>query len=314
MLKNRNAADPRADRVDRETLPIIDLSPLFGDDRAARQDMARDIRDACVRSGFFYVVVHRVQADLMSGIMDAGRALFALGADAKQAIASPPPFGRGYAMMGGRALRGGPYKAVKEEFYAGRDYPVDETGPNLWPAALTEFRVTVERYIEAMHELAERLMVGVALSLDLPEYHFAAFCDQPLALLRLVRYPEEGAEAGAHTDFGALTLLLQDGAGGLQVFDRETDGWIHATPISGSFVVNVGDLIERWTNKLYRSTPHRVVHPPGVARLSVPFFFTGAADYPIACLPTCVKDGETPIYPPTTPRLHESERRRAQGF
>jgi isopenicillin N synthase-like dioxygenase len=314
MLKNRNAADPRADRVERDTLPVIDLSPLFTDDEAQRKAMARDIRDACVRSGFFYVVGHRVPADLMSGIMDASRALFALDAEEKQAIASPPPFGRGYAMMGGRALSGGAYKAVKEEFYAGRDFPVDDTGPNSWPASLPGFRVVVERYIEAMHELAGRLMSGIALSLDLPEDHFAAFHDQPLALLRLVRYPAEGAEAGAHTDFGALTLLLQDGAGGLQVFDRETDGWIHATPISGSFVVNVGDLIERWTNRLYRSTPHRVVHPPGVARLSVPFFFTGAADYPIVCLPACLKDGETPIYPPTTPRVHESERRRAQGF
>ena len=314
MLKNKNSTDPRAARVDRATLPVIDLSPIFGDDQAARKTMASDIRDACMRSGFFYVTGHRVPADLMRGIMDASRDLFELSAQEKQAIASPPPFGRGYAMMGGRALSGGAYKAVKEEFYAARNYPVDDSGPNLWPAGLPGFQVTVERYIEALHELAERLMVGIALSLDLPEDHFASFCDQPLALLRLVRYPAEGAEAGAHTDFGALTLLLQDSTGGLQVFDRETDGWIHATPISGSFVVNVGDLIERWTNKLYRSTPHRVVHPPGVTRYSIPFFFTGAPDYPIVCLPTCLKDGETPIYTPTTPRGHESERRRAQGF
>ena len=89
---------------------------------------------------------------------------------------------------------------------------------------------------------------------------------------------------------------------------------IDAPPIPGSFVVNLGDLFERWTNKRYRSTPHRVIHPPGVERFSAPFFFTGAPNYSVACLPACLDDGEQPAYPPTTPAAHLRERTLQQGF
>jgi isopenicillin N synthase-like dioxygenase len=314
MRINRNSADPSALQIDRASLPVIDVAALVGGSPRAKAAVAREIRAACTDNGFFYVVGHGVPQTLTSGILAASHRLFALDSEQKQAISAPPPFGRGYAMMGGRALDGRAYRAVKEEYYAARDFPPDGTGPNRWPANLHGFRESVEAYIEAMHALAVLLMGGIALSLDLPEDHFAGFCHDPLALLRLVRYPAEGAEAGMHTDFGALTFLLQDGVGGLQVFDRVTGGWIHAPPVAGSFSVNVGDLIERWTNKLYRSTPHRVVHPPGVDRYSVPFFFTGAPDYPVVCLPSCLKPGEVPIYPPTTPAGHERERREAQGF
>jgi len=298
-------------RIVGSTLPVIDLSPLDAPGADGRRVVAGHIRRACLDNGFFYIVGHGIPPELTEAVLAESRRLFGLDTDAKQAIAASSPSGRGYARMGGRTLSGGRHPPVKEEYYLGRDCPGED---NRWPGDLPGFREALQAYVEAMLGLASRLIGAIALSLDLPEDHFAGFCEQPIAALRLVRYPPEGAEAGAHTDFGALTLLLQDEAGGLEVFDRATGGWIRAAPIPGSFVVNLGDLFERWTNGLYRSTPHRVVHPPGTERFSAPFFFTGAADYPVVCLPSCLKPGEQPAYPPTTPAGHLRERSLQQGF
>ncbi len=298
MLSNAESADLHA-------LPVIDL---------AAPDYPDRMRDACLAHGFFYVVGHGVPVAMTSAVIaDSGR-LFALTDDEKQAIAKSSLNGRGFARLGGRALDGGGLIAVKQEFYVGREYPSDDPDGNRWPTGLPGFRERMLDYIDAMHGLAERLMGALALSLGLPHDHFAAFCHQPIAALRLVRYPPEGAEAGAHTDFGALTILLQDDGGGLQVFDRATGGWIEATPIDGAFVVNLGDLMERWTNGRYRSTPHRVVHRPGAARMSAPFFFSGAPDHPVEALPSCLAAGESPACEPTTPKRHLNERRLQQGF
>jgi isopenicillin N synthase-like dioxygenase/nicotinamidase-related amidase len=287
-------------------LPVIDLAPLLAGGIASRKAVAGRIRAACIDNGFFYVVGHGVPSELTDRVFGECRRLFGLDDGAKRAISAASPSGRGYGRMSGSA-------GVKEEYYLGGDGPND-VEPNRWPGHLPGFQDTMEAYLAAMHVLARRLTSAIALSLDLPEDHFAEFCEQPIAALRLVRYPPEGAAAGTHTDFGALTLLLQDKTGGLQVYDRATKGWTEAPPIPGSFVVNLGDLFERWTNKRYRSTPHRVLHPPGTERFSVPFFFTGAPDYPVACLPSCLEPGEQPAYPPTTPAAHLRERTLRQGF
>jgi isopenicillin N synthase-like dioxygenase/nicotinamidase-related amidase len=288
-------------------LPVIDLSPLLAGEIAGRKAVADRIRAACIDNGFFYIVGHGVPFELTDSVLSECRRLFALDEDSKREISTASPSGRGYGRM-----RGGSASA-KEEYYLGSDQPGDAE-PNRWPENLPGFQDTMEAYLVAMHTLARRLTGALALSLDLPEDHFAEFCEHPVAALRLVRYPPEGATAGTHTDFGALTLLLQDKIGGLQVYDRATKGWIDAPPIPGCFVVNLGDLFERWTNKRYRSTPHRVVHPPGMERFSAPYFFTGAPDYPVACLPSCLEPGEEPAYPPTTPAAHLRERTLQQGF
>lgn len=314
LTTNTDPTDPRASTVDREALPVIDLGPLRDGGPEARGRIVDDLRAACLRNGFFYLVNHAVPAGLMSDVVAQARRFFAQDDALKQSIVARHSSGLGYGRMGGKALHGGFGAAVKEEFYYSRDNVPGMDEDNRWPEGLPGFRETLEDYISRMHGLAEQVMGLLAETMGLPADHFAAFCDEPLASVRLARYPPEGAEAGAHSDFGALTFLLQDTMGGLQVFDRVTGGWIHAEPIKGSYIVNLGDLFEVFTNKVYPSTPHRVVHPGGAERISVPFFYTGRFDQVVSCLSLFRKVGEEPLLPATTPAGTLVSGHEAQGF
>jgi isopenicillin N synthase-like dioxygenase len=149
-------------------------------------------------------------------------------------------------------------------------------GRNLFPANIPQFRETVLEYIEAMTELGHALMRGIALSLGLDQSYFAErYTSDPLILFRIFNYPASSTTTewgvGEHTDYGLLTILKQDEAGGLQV--KTQSQWIEAPPIPGSFICNIGDMLDRLTAGLYRSTPHRVRNVSGRDRLSFPFFF-----------------------------------------
>lgn len=310
-----------ARRISAAHLPLIDVSHLSAADPAARQAVGGALRAACLDKGFFYCTGHGIPQGLIDAVFAETRAFFDLPEDAKRAIDKSNSFcNRGYEPMRGQTLEAGAPPDLKEGFYIGPEMGLDDPrvaarrfnrGPNQWPADLPAFRPVMRAYFAAMQDLAERLMLGIALSLDLPEDSFAEFCRDPLITLRLLHYPPqpEGAAenekgAGAHTDFGGLTLLLQDEVGGLQVFDAASGDWIHAQPVPGAFVVNLGDMIARWTNDRYRSTLHRVVNASGRERYSVPFFFSGNPDTRVACLPTCLAPGETPKYPPVTVEDH----------
>jgi isopenicillin N synthase-like dioxygenase len=176
-------------------------------------------------------------------------------------------------------------------------------GPNQWPD-LPEFRDTMLAYAAAMEELGRRLLVLFAKALDLPDDYFARSFDKPTTFLRLLHYPpqpEASSEnqfgSAPHTDYGAITMLAQDDTGGLHVRHRSGD-WIAATPIPGTFVVNVGDVMARWTNDRYVSTEHRVLNTGGGHRYSVPFFFDPNMDVTIDCLATCKSANAASKYPP----------------
>jgi isopenicillin N synthase-like dioxygenase len=285
------------------SLPVVDMHGLEQGDPAAIRRVAAELRAAGLANGFFYLVGHGIPDDELEGVFDWSRRLFALDTSLKQAVAGERQGDRGYAVMGHGA-------AIKEEFYLTRERP---GVANRWPQGLPGFPEAMMRHLEKMHAVSEQLMRAFALSLDLPEDHFDDFCADPIAALRLVRYLPGSPGAGPHSDYGSLTLLLQDGRGGLEVLDHASGDWIAAPPVQGAFVVNVGDLFARWTNGRYRSSLHRVINPGGTDRYSVPFFLTGAAAHPIVCLPSCLEPGESPLYPPTTVEEHLRARFAQQG-
>jgi isopenicillin N synthase-like dioxygenase len=311
-----------AKTVDAISLPLIDVSGLRSADPAQRQTVGRQLRAACADKGFFYITNHGISPELVARTFAASETFFALPEPEKLRLdKANSPFHRGYERMRGQTLETGAPPDLKEGMYLGKELALDDPrsagsfnqGPNQWPASLPRFRPAMEAYMAEMNELAQVLMRGLALSLNLGENYFADFCLETTGTLRLLDYPPQPANpmpnekgCGAHTDFGTITLLAQDDVGGLQVYDAQ-HGWIHAPPIPNTFVVNLGDLTQRWTNDLYHSTLHRVVNLTGRERYSLPFFFTGKSNYEVTCLPGCVAPEETPKYPPITVGQHYEE-------
>ncbi len=308
-----------------ETLPIIDVSGLRSADAADRRAVAQRLRDACLDKGFFYVSHHGVPVALTQEIFRQAEPFFALPLEAKMAIRKGTTQ-RGYQPLREQTLQRGAPPDVKEAFYVGATrWRADAAEPGAahdanWPPGLPAFRTTLDAYFRAVLDLQFMLWRGLALSLGLDEDHFAAFCREPDLIMRLFHYPPQPAVAlpdekgcGAHTDFGGLTVLLQDDAGGLQVWN-EGHGWIHAPPLPGTFIVNLGDLVARWTNDRYRSTMHRVVNLSGRERYSVAFHFNGHPDFMVSCLPNCRSPGEAEKYPPVRAADHVRELIRQSGY
>jgi isopenicillin N synthase-like dioxygenase len=310
--------------VSDSVLPIIDIGGLSSNSQADRRAVAERLRAACLDNGFFYVVNHGVAAALIDALFDQTRRLFDSSPAAKSAVDKSLSFcQRGFEPMRAQTLEAGAPPDLKESFYIGPELSLDDPrvvarrfnhGPNQWPPAMPGFRPVMETYFAMMLDLSRKLMTGLALALDLDENYFTAYCTHPHATLRLLHYPPQPADAapgekgaGAHSDFGGLTLLLQDEVGGLQVRGKSEGEWIHATPIPGAFVVNLGDMIARWTNDRFRSTVHRVVNASGRQRYSVPFFYSGNPDQEVECLPSCLQRDEAPKYPPTTVEGHLRE-------
>ncbi|GAX81752.1 hypothetical protein CEUSTIGMA_g9180.t1 [Chlamydomonas eustigma] len=197
---------------------------------------------------------------------------------------------RGFFPVGEELTSGRP--DMKEGLYFGTELPachplveagIPLHGPNLFPDNMPELKESVLQYIEAMNKLGHSLMGAVAASLGLPQTYFQEkyMRPEPLSLFRIFNYPkdllasidgEERWGVGEHTDYGVLTILRQDSCGGLQVKNR-SNAWIEAPPVHGSFVINIGDMLEKMTSGLYRSTPHRVKNTASKDRLSFPFFF-----------------------------------------
>ncbi|MGE3934655.1 MAG: isopenicillin N synthase family dioxygenase [Rhodospirillaceae bacterium] len=317
----------QAAAVDRATLPVIDIGGLRSGDPADRRAVADAIRRACLQHGFFYIVGHGVPADLQAALFAQARLLFDLPMAAKMAVAlGNSTARRGYEPLEGQTLEPDAPPDLKEGFYVGREIAADDPrtlagkfghGPNQWPAGLPDFPPVMSAYYAEMGALAALILKGIALSLDLAEGYFDDYLREPIANLRPLHYPPQPANptpnqkgAGAHTDFGSVTILLNDENAGLQVWDAATEGWIMADPIPGAFLVNLGDLMARWTNDRYRSTMHRVVNVSGRERYSAAFFMIGDPDTVIECLPGCRAPGEPARYPVTTVEGHFREMHR----
>jgi isopenicillin N synthase-like dioxygenase len=265
-------------------IPIVDVSDLVAG-APGRRAVAAQLGEACRESGFFYVVGHGVDEGLQQRLRELSREFFAQDAEAKLRIRMTlgGRAWRGYFPVGGELTSGSPDQ--KEGIYFGAELPADHPavragrplhGPNLFPSEPPALREAVLAYMAALTRLGHRLVAGLALSLGLPESYFAdRYTAEPLILFRIFNYPPPRDptlwSVGEHTDYGLLTMLWQDDAGGLEVKSRSR--WVPAPPVPGSLVCNIGDMLDRMTRGLFRSTPHRVRNPAPRDRLSFPFFF-----------------------------------------
>lgn len=274
-----------------QSIPIIDVAPLVsgGGDRIA---VADQIRAACRQHGFFYVVGHGVDPRLGARLEQLSRQFFAQDLETKLSIRMElgGRAWRGYFPVGDELTSGQPDQ--KEGIYFGSElgagHPkvqagVPLHGANLFPE-IDGFRETVLAYLQALTDLGHQLVQGIALSLGLAaDYFEEQYTRDPLILFRIFHYPPlpEAKAAplwsvGEHTDYGLLTILRQDDQGGLQV--KSQSRWVDAPPVPDSFICNLGDMLDRMTGGLYRSTPHRVRNTSKQGRLSFPFFFDPSFD------------------------------------
>jgi isopenicillin N synthase-like dioxygenase len=293
-------------------IPVIDIAVLASSSLSQRREVAAAVGAACRGVGFFAVTGHGVPAALVAQAFGAGRAVFALDAGAKEALAMHHHGqNRGYVALGVESLDEHAAADRKEAFNLvwtdERERP-----PNVWPP-LAGWRETVQPYFDAVLDAGRRLHAAFALDLGLPEDFFAGKLDRPQATLRFLRYPAASSAAapgelgaGTHTDYGNVTLLATDGVAGLQV--RRRDGaWIDAPVVPGAFLCNIGDCLMRWTNDVYVSTPHRVLQPLA-ERHSIALFVDPNPDALVAAIPSCVPAGEVPRYAPVSAQQYLQQR------
>jgi isopenicillin N synthase-like dioxygenase len=277
-------------------IPIVDISALI--DGSDPQGVAKKIGEVCGEVGFFYVENHGVPKDLVERMYDVSERFFNLPFEVKQRlnVANSGPTLRGYIPTFGENVDPENTRDFKECFDFGA-HQADVSpffGPNPMPSELPEFEKVCEAYHGAMMTLARKLVSAVAISLDLPADHFEAMQRKPITIQRLLHYPPQEGEVaqeeigiGAHTDYGFLTILSQDSVGGLQVRNRAGE-WVSAPPVDGTFIINIGDLVQTLTNDRYSSTVHRVINTSGRERYSIPFFIDLDFDAVVEPLPTCV--------------------------
>jgi isopenicillin N synthase-like dioxygenase len=309
----------------REEVPVIDMTPaVTGDDIDA---VAREVRAACESMAFFYVENHGVPQAVIDGVFEASRRFFEQPEEVREAVLKDR-FHRGYLPIGTTHYPGrGP--DLKDSFDIGLDLPLDDPdvvgglplhGPNQWPE-LEGFREPVEAYFSAVRDFGMCLLRVFARSLGVADDFFSRLYSKPTITMRLLHYPPQTtAEAAdsigahAHSDYGLTTVLAQDPSGGLEL--QKPDGsWIAAPFVPGTFVVNLGDLMARWTNDIYRSNKHRVVNRRGEERYSIPFFFNPNHHAPVECIPTCSGPLRPSRYPTVKAGEYIADRIRTnQGF
>jgi len=297
-------------------LDIVDLSAPV-DEQVAIMDRA------CTEMGFFRIPITSIDPAIAARAWETAEAFFALPPEAKARCGFPEPgYPYGYSPFGFESLA----KSVgdtaapadlKESLSVGPDcLDGAEAGAtpgtsdawirsaSSWPAELPELRPAWEAYFQALSDVAERLMSVMALALDLPADHFESLIDRPITSMRAINYPALPADpaagalrAGAHSDYGTLTILRTDGVAGLEI--EQLDGtWSAVTSEPDTFVVNLGDSIAQWTNDRWRSTVHRVALTSSEQRQSFAFFHMANWDATIECLPTCLEPGEAPRHAP----------------
>ena len=285
-------------------IPIIDIGELQSNPgEQAIQRIATEIGKACRGIGFFYIVNHAIPDDSLAEAFEANRRVHRLPMHEKERI-KLNKWHRGYETFASSQLTSSARFAPAqhpnqlESFFLRHEVPTSDPrfereplcGPNQWPAD-PRFRDAVTRYDTAVRELAMRLLAPFSVAVGEEPGFFARFFAPASTALKLIHYPpvpaarpEDLFGIPPHTDYGFLTILAQDDVGGLQL--QRVDGtWIPAPYVPGSFILNVGDILARWTNDEFSSTPHRVINPSASAdRYSIALFFDPSLDATVECL------------------------------
>jgi isopenicillin N synthase-like dioxygenase len=298
--------------MNNHVIPVLDISPFVNGNLKIRIDVARALGRAFEESGFVALVGHPIPETLIQSTYSAAEAFFAMPLAAKMQFALPKrALNRGYLPIGvesvATTLTGKTPPDLCEAYVFKSLYqearqshvPADERWRNIWPSYPAEFAKLATEYFWAADNLAIMLHRMTALALDLPEDYFEPFFSEHWSTLRFANYPDQPTEPlpgqlryGAHHDYGAFTILRQDMApGGLQICDK-VGSWHDVPAIPESFIINIGDLLARWTNDRWRSTLHRVINPSrkltgSTQRLSIVVFNRPDDAAEIACLPTC---------------------------
>jgi isopenicillin N synthase-like dioxygenase len=268
------------------SLPIIDMAGVSRRDPQAMAKVARQIEKACTETGFFYTLNHGLASDIVSKAVGAAEAFFALPAEIKRR--NDAVNHRGYIGMGDAFMKGATRSDFKESYVIGLELTADDPdvvagealrGPNVWPREVPAFQRYLSAYFEAIAVCGADLLSVFALSLGQNPDFFVDKYTKRLQRTNVIHYPPHPVESpddqfggAAHTDYGCVTLLWQDQNGGLEVQKRD-GAWVAAQPIPDTLVINVGDLLERWSGGRYVSNMHRVVNRSGRERYSIATFF-----------------------------------------
>ena len=299
-------------------IPVLDIGPYLAGDRDAAAPLAQAVARTCEDTGFLVVANHGIDPALPAGVFAAAAAFFARPEDEKLAC-KIGELNIGYLPFGGQTVRHSPVNRntkpnFSESFYITRDRAADHPdivnrkrliGLNRWPAGMPEFRAATTAYYAAMEAMTTRLVPVFAAALGLPQDYFAEAFAEPNCTIRLIHYPPQpdpgDNEFGfaPHTDNNFITFLAQSALPGLEVRTAEGD-WIRPPAIPGTFVVNTGAMLARYSNDRFKATPHRVINRSDRSRYAIPFFLGPNHDAKIACVPTCVGPDNPPRYEPTT--------------
>ncbi|HEX8192181.1 MAG TPA: 2-oxoglutarate and iron-dependent oxygenase domain-containing protein [Allosphingosinicella sp.] len=285
---------------------------------------AAELGGSFERYGFAIIADHGIPADLIRRAEEKAKAFFALPEEVKRSYKIEGGGGaRGYTPFGIETAKGASAYDLKEFWHVGRELPEghpyqEVMAPNVWPEEVQSFRDTFLELFDAFDTAGLRILEAIARYLKLAPDYFADTVRDGNSVLRLLHYPPTdgngpNVRAGAHEDINTITLLLGAEEAGLQLLDRDGN-WLPVSPKPGELAVNIGDMLQRLTNGVLRSTTHRVVNPPperrGHSRYSMPFFLHFRPDFMIETLPQCVSEARPPQWPPISAHDYLLERLR----
>jgi isopenicillin N synthase-like dioxygenase len=300
-----------------ETIPVIDLGPCLAGEPGALERTAAELKIALTEIGFYFIVNHGVPREKIRATFDQVKRFHAQPDEKKLALKLNAD-STGYLPMRGNTLRTSTVQTntkpnLNEAFFVKREMPADHPdvlsgrryrGPNRWPSDLPGFREVVVDYCNTMERLVQKMVRLYARALDLPAAYFDAPFEDPQFSLRMTHYPHQDGPVedefglAPHTDTSFLTLLAPNEVAGLSI-RTQSGKWIDAPAIDNAYVVNGGQMLQRWTNDLFLATPHRAINRSGGERYAIPFFCDSNIDWPVAAVPTTVGPDKPPKYPTT---------------